>query len=329
MSMLTISYIIGGFIEGIGIANVFYGISIAQAYVYMKKCDKDPQWIQWLAAGVMLLETGNTIFLQRQQFFYSVLAIENSHLVTRIDWSVPTAVGFEILSEIIVQCFYIHRMWMFSKNLILTVGTVILLICRHGIFMYCMSDTIKYDTWTELHVSKGFMPSLISTATIIVLSDGIIAVTMAYYLYRSQSQLRRRACVIYLIQYVALLTGVMKDPEYRHLAYFVLRKHWCYPSYVAAPNSLLFCAFIILYARAVSNALFGALNARHVLRAKIEQPITLGRTSLYSGSAVFHESHSIRVDMERCTPGVDNPKTIPDSSENGNKATNTLEYIPE
>ncbi|KAK7682682.1 hypothetical protein QCA50_014065 [Cerrena zonata] len=100
-----VTSVVGGFIEGIGIANMFFGISVSQAYVYYKQWDRDPVWMKCLAATVILLETCNTVFVQRQQYFYSVLAIENPLLLLRIDWSIPVCVhsfvymDFDLVSD--------------------------------------------------------------------------------------------------------------------------------------------------------------------------------------------------------------------------------------
>ncbi|KAK7682723.1 hypothetical protein QCA50_014106 [Cerrena zonata] len=131
----SIQSLVGGFVEGIGISNILFGISIAQAYVYTQNWERDPQWMKSLAISVILLETASTVFVQRQQYFYSVLAIGNPLSLEKIDWSIPAALAFEILSEIIVQGFYVHRMWIFSKNRALTIGTSFFLACRYGFFL--------------------------------------------------------------------------------------------------------------------------------------------------------------------------------------------------
>ncbi|KAK7689041.1 hypothetical protein QCA50_007732 [Cerrena zonata] len=296
--MPSIPYTVGGFVQGIAIANIFYGISIAQAYVYVQHWEHDPRWMKWLATIIILLETGNTVFLQRQQFFYSILSIGDPLLVAKIDWSMPVALLFEVASEIFVQTFYVHRMWMFSKNRILTFGTITLLISRHGFFLYCIADTIKLKTWTETELSKIFRSFFISTAALGILTDAIIATTMAYYLYRNQSQLKRTRgvvgwLIIYFVNTGALLVGFS--------ACTII-------SYLAAPDSLLFGAFIMFYARAVANSLFGALNARHLLRAKIDKSVALSDFSNIPSRLL----HSVPIHTRLETATV--PKISPESS---------------
>ena len=84
-----------------------YGISIAQAYVYTQNWGRDPMWMKCLAVAVMyvvlvrlsdrdthtpsipfdsLLETVHTVFVQRMQYFYSVLAITDPVGIIKIDW---------------------------------------------------------------------------------------------------------------------------------------------------------------------------------------------------------------------------------------------------
>ncbi|KAK7683650.1 hypothetical protein QCA50_013026 [Cerrena zonata] len=87
--LASIPSLIGGFVEGISISNILFGITIAQFYVYTQAWDRDPKWLKCLATIIILLEIVYTVFSNRAQYFYSVLAIENPALLFKIDWSVP------------------------------------------------------------------------------------------------------------------------------------------------------------------------------------------------------------------------------------------------
>ncbi|KAK7683743.1 hypothetical protein QCA50_013119 [Cerrena zonata] len=52
------------------IACMFYGITVAQAYVYFRSPEKDPKWTTWMAGLVIGLETIHTAFFLQQMIFY-------------------------------------------------------------------------------------------------------------------------------------------------------------------------------------------------------------------------------------------------------------------
>ncbi|KAK7682720.1 hypothetical protein QCA50_014103 [Cerrena zonata] len=311
----SVTDLVGGFIEGIGISNILFGISIAQAYVYMQNWERDPKWMKWLAVSVMLLETMNTVFVQRQQYFYSVLAISDPFLLVEIDWSIPAALIFEVVSEIVVQSFYVHRMWIFSRNIALTTGTSILLLCRYGFYINCIVDTIKYKTWPELHAAMGFKPSFIATASVIIFTDTVIASTMAFYLYRKKSSIRKtRGIMTWLMVYFVNTGAILVALSTTSLITFLV-----------TPNSLLFGATILLYARALANALFGALNARLLLRTKRNETVTFGGTSISGNIGSYpHELQKVQVRVEHDTMVIGHPNESVAGSDTAFKSSQSL-----
>ncbi|KAK7680361.1 hypothetical protein QCA50_016601 [Cerrena zonata] len=96
-TLQSIPSTIGGLVEGTSISNMLFGVSVAQLYMYTQDWGRDPKWVKGLASAVMAFETIDLVFAQRGQYFYSVLAITNPSLVTRIDWSVPVCFVVSVL----------------------------------------------------------------------------------------------------------------------------------------------------------------------------------------------------------------------------------------
>ncbi|KAK7682752.1 hypothetical protein QCA50_014135 [Cerrena zonata] len=268
--MAIFASIVGGFIEGISISNILFGITVAQFYVYTQNWNRDPKWLKCLATLVILLEVAYTAFAQRGQYFYFVLAIGDPVLLIKIDWSIPAAVAVEFMTEIVVRGFYMYRMWIFSKNLALLVVSGLLLAYWAGIFsVSAIVDMIKSDAWIiykEGRGYKGYFPGVISSLSLSILLDLLTAITMVYYLYRRQSQLTRAQGILGWLMLYFVSTGVV-------LAALAGNVLICF---FASPNTLLWAGMITLYARSVSNCFFGALNARQVLRSKQGQIVTFG-----------------------------------------------------
>ncbi|KAK7683659.1 hypothetical protein QCA50_013035 [Cerrena zonata] len=206
-------------------------------------------------------------------------------------------------------------MWIFSKNFALTIGTSILLLCRYGFYINCIIGTVRYKTWPELRAAKGFRPSFISTGVVIIFTDLVIASTMAFYLYRKKSQIRKtRGIMTWLILYFVNTGAILAALSLTSLVTFF-----------AAPNSLLFCATILLYDRALANALFGALNARLLLRTKRNETVTFGGTSLSGNVGIHsHELHKVQVHVEHDTLVINDQSASLTSSDTVLKSTQSL-----
>ncbi|KAK7685553.1 hypothetical protein QCA50_011420 [Cerrena zonata] len=284
----SFSSIVGGFVEAISISNILFGVAVAQFYVYTQNWDRDPRWIKYLAINIIVFDAGYTASAQRAQYFYSVLAIGDPFLLLEVDWSIPVSVILGLFAEISVQGFYIHRMWIFSKNRPLVVTTTLLVAGRHGLFLNCIVDTIRFSTWPSLQAGRGFKPSVTSCTVLIICTDALIAITMAYYLYSRQSTLRKTQGILgWLMLYFVSTGGVLVAISVTMLICFLV-----------APNNLLWAGIIVLYARVLPNAFFGALNARQLLRNKQGEVITFGGVSIHG--------HTIATSIELChaTPGT-------------------------
>lgn len=130
---LPIAEILGGFITVIGLGLVCdasllslslpwlltfalyfysaYGVSMAQAYVYMLNSEGDPVWMKLLVTVIVyvmvshnivdlllitvarrLLETSHTAILFRELWNYTISAIVNPLVIGRIDWYVSSLI---------------------------------------------------------------------------------------------------------------------------------------------------------------------------------------------------------------------------------------------
>ncbi|KAK7680325.1 hypothetical protein QCA50_016565 [Cerrena zonata] len=45
--------LVGGFVEGISISNILFGISVAQFYLYTQHWERDSKWLKSLAIAIM------------------------------------------------------------------------------------------------------------------------------------------------------------------------------------------------------------------------------------------------------------------------------------
>ncbi|KAK7677706.1 hypothetical protein QCA50_007059 [Cerrena zonata] len=262
----------GGLIECFAISCIFYGITIAQANVYFRTCGRDPQWMKWMATTVIFLETVHTAVLLRKLYFYSVLAIKNPLNLTHVDWTIPAVLILQNVIEIIVNSFYIHRMWLYSKSIMLTIGMFFILLSRDATFLFTAIKSATFTTFGDFD-KPGIKGPLIVTHSLAIGLDALLAASMVYHLYRDRTRFRSTRGVISWMMTYYVNTGVV-------LAALTLA---ILVAYLAAPKSLLYAGFIDIYGKAMANSLFGALNSRQVIRNKIS-PVTIISTNAYAES---------------------------------------------
>ncbi|KAK7681773.1 hypothetical protein QCA50_015120 [Cerrena zonata] len=256
--MPTISEILTGLIFGVGMGLVLYGVSMAQAYVYMLNCENDPTWMKWLVAVVSILETAHTAFLFRELYTYSVTAIENPLTLGVIDWSIGTTLLSSNVIACLVEGFYVRRQWILSKSWLLTLGTSFLLFARVAVHFTVSIETFFYPTWTAFH-QKPFLNVLVQTTLALAAAvDAVVAISMVYFLRREKGTITGAKGIITWMMMYAVHSGLI----------LMAASLVVVLTFVTMKDSLTFAGFIAIIGKLYSNSLLGTLNARQVFRSK-------------------------------------------------------------
>ncbi|CAL1712491.1 unnamed protein product [Somion occarium] len=281
--MASIPALEGGLIECYGLGCILYGIAVTQAYVYFLSCKNDPQWIKWMAGTVISLETVHTAFFLRQLYFYSVGVIADSGNLSNVDWSVPVCLLVEIIIEFIAEGFYIHRLWIFSKNAYLIFVMVLILLGRHGTFLFLAFHTLLLPTFMQAIV-PAMKANFIATLCLLVALEGILASAMVYYLHQNRGRFKRTHSVVnWLIRYYVNTGAILVV-----LAIILLI------IYLVLSNSLLYVGITNIFAKSIANSLLGA----HLLRSKMHEPVIIG-TSVFASNTETrgYEMHDLQVEV--------------------------------
>ncbi|CAL1703792.1 unnamed protein product [Somion occarium] len=168
-------------------AFVLYGVTSAQAYVYMLNSKNDPRWMKALAASIWILETAHSAFVLRQLYYMVILSFGDYDAIGRIDWSLALMTLAEILIILLVEGYYIWRIWILSnKSRILTGLLIVLLCCRLGFTLCTGIYTLLTGTWVKFQGSFGPNFVVLMTNSFSAIIDGVIAISMIVLLRRSQ-----------------------------------------------------------------------------------------------------------------------------------------------
>ncbi|CAL1703522.1 unnamed protein product [Somion occarium] len=203
------------------IALLIYGVTVVQAYAYVLNYKKDDTWVKSLVYGVAFFET-------------DLLAI------VHIPWTVPTVFLINCGITILVQGFYIRRIWILSnRSLALLILLITILTLRIGFAIATFAFFVKLDTWQSFRDQTGPLVTIstgLGLAVLMDMTDGIISFLIAYSVNTGLLSMAVSIAIVFTFAF-------MKE-------------------------SLIFAGLNLIAGKLYANSLLGTLNARQVLRAQ-------------------------------------------------------------
>lgn len=263
-SIPTLDRLLGGYLITICGALILYGLCTAQSYIYMLNCKEDGRLLKSVVLIVWILESAHTGFVIHMTYHYTITAGGSILGINEIVWSVGAAFISELLIIILVQCFYLRRVWILSKQSYIIVGfTSLLLVVRTAFGLGTSVLLYIVPTWTQFHEQHGPMTTISGGLSFSVAVDLIITSFLVFYFRRGQTETKFRMthdiiriCMVYAVNTGALTMIV----SMLILVTFCLVK-----------NSLLFAGLTLIASKLYANSFLGTLNARQILRRKNEE----------------------------------------------------------
>ncbi|KAK7689076.1 hypothetical protein QCA50_007767 [Cerrena zonata] len=201
---------LGGYIMALCIAFILYGITIGQTYLFMINSKKDTVILRTTVTIVAILETIHTIFIIRQMYYLTVIGFGDSSIVQTFDWSTGGFFFAENGIVLLVDGFYIRRIWILSgQRLLPTIGLATLLVLCFGFHMAAASYTFIIPTWPRFYQKFGSSLSVEVANTTSAALDGLIAASMIFLLNRSQTGYRRTDGILRWIIAYSVNTGLL------------------------------------------------------------------------------------------------------------------------
>ncbi|KAI0071200.1 hypothetical protein K474DRAFT_1679581 [Panus rudis PR-1116 ss-1] len=293
----TVEGLLGGTLIFFCFVFMVYGVTTCQAYVYMLNCEKDPWWFKFMVLWLWMLETLHTAFCIRMLYFLFIVGYGDLSYALRIDWSF---INFIIAT---VEGFFLRRIWILSKgSYILVFGTAALLIARMTLHLTALGlgyvthttilpllgliEQLRYSadkgTWENFRSDPGPNITAQISNPLGAVVDGIIALSMIYYLQQGQSEVDRTSNIVKWIMAYTINSGAIMMV----LAVTVT------VVYVKVQDSVIFLGIIALIGKVYANCLLGTLNARGMLR---NMPSSRDRYTSRSGQGVPIELSNIHV----------------------------------
>ncbi|KAK7689049.1 hypothetical protein QCA50_007740 [Cerrena zonata] len=189
--------------------------------------------------------------------------------------------------------------------------------------------------WKDLSGDMVIKLCIEVTNSVAVITDGLLAFSLVYYLYQSRSDFDQTESIVRWIMAYTVNTGLLT----------MIVSVVIVVTFVCIKDSLLYAGLIAVEARVYSNCLLGALNARPTFRAKLPSNVfdgnhsyEMSRLGLARGVPrieVFQETLAVKADDRSITevslkesPVIDlTPKS--DGGSYGGSSIETVDKVKE
>ncbi|KAJ3991484.1 hypothetical protein F5050DRAFT_1812489 [Lentinula boryana] len=302
---ITIDNSLGALFIGLIIASVLNGVTYSQAWFYFSAQSRehsDPQWLKLTVVTVVSIDLLHQLFTSQWLYYYCVTNFANEAALNTIPWSYYVSRAFpgqlthtygsnsslpgdgrpddrsakfnQGINTIIVQTFYIWRVWKLSKSLILPgvlwsvcLAQFGLLLCELLAFDNAVIESSEYERIPDYVYRVSGLTSAAEFSTVMgpyaiatngtgTAADILIAAAMVYLLQQARSSIKRTNNVLRSVTIFTVTTGILTSV----CAIFVLAMAAAYP------GTNIEVTFYFILARLYSNSFLATLNVRDHMR---------------------------------------------------------------
>ncbi|EMD32682.1 hypothetical protein CERSUDRAFT_87723 [Gelatoporia subvermispora B] len=286
----------GVMLIGILVSAALWGIICAQVYHYYTHYN-DTRPLRIIVLVSFLLDTAHQILISHGLYTYLITWYNDPLNLLRIVWSLKVQVLVTAFNVIVVEGFFIWRVWLLGHQSVLRVLPLVLL------SLASFSTEILYYSKIKDHALITYVHEIINYAYILgaVGVAAIVAITIPtiQLLHSSKSTFTATNNVIHRLVVFMVATGVGTSV----CAILSL------VTVITSPNVLVFAVFYILLSRLATSSLLNTLNMRDGIRAALPNTVLSG--SLHFASAIGEQVTNSRLTAIRnsasVAPGVSVP----------------------
>lgn len=255
-SLGSYARVLQGPLIGSFISILLYGVSCVLTFLYFQTYPDDHVWLKCLVTIIWILESIHTGFLVSFNNTCFINGFGDLVVLRRIPWDLLVSFEISFLITLIVNLFFIWRVWRFSKK-IWAVGLLLLLsTTRYVIATVALSLGFHYSTWASF---KDHAYALLAVALgVAILGDTLLALILAYYL-RDKRTPGSAQLVTRVLAYV-VATGALTSMVVIMELIFIL----------VFPDNLAFVPFGLVLVRLYANSAMLSLNLRQHQRKPLQ-----------------------------------------------------------
>ncbi|KAJ3902885.1 hypothetical protein F5879DRAFT_962197 [Lentinula edodes] len=249
---------LGALFIGLILSAVLNGVTLSQTWFYFsaqqQREHSDALWLKATVVAVVILDFLHQLFTSHWMYDYCVTNFGNSAALDVLPWSYygmayPTGVV-----TVIVQSFYVWRVWKLSNNVIIAGAIWSLSLAQFGAFLYYVARVFGVPNASDLSLVLGNYAILVNA--IGATCDIVIACAMVFYLRQSRTSIKRTNHLLRSITVFTVTTGIVSSV----CAIMVLSMAAAYP------GTNIELTFYFMLTRLYANSFLATLNVRDHLR---------------------------------------------------------------
>ncbi|CAA7262222.1 unnamed protein product [Cyclocybe aegerita] len=223
-----------------------WGIGTAQTYSYHVNYAKDPLFWRILTIGDLL-----TSF---KVYFYVIQNYFNPRQLDIMIWGFGMQALFQDIGDLLVQCFFLMRIWLLgNKRLYLVIPPALFIAAKFGVGVAWAIKASQTDRITVSQKQYNLLSEIANGAAAI--ANILLAGTILYLLHRSRSGIRQSDNKITKIMIYTINTGAVTS------IFSVLNV----ATAIALPDAFVYGVFYFCAGRLYLNTMLASLNARKSL----------------------------------------------------------------
>ncbi|KAJ6562253.1 hypothetical protein B0H19DRAFT_1375400 [Mycena capillaripes] len=248
----------GSMLLGVIVSAILYGISLLQCLFYFTRYGRDPLYLKALVASTVFLDTVHLVLVIHTVYHYLITNYYKNDTLQVMIWSVSLEALPTGITAGLVQSFYAHRIWRMSHHSVVLTGLVLLLIVA--------TSGACGTAWVVLALQAGtyerllrISPLTISINALSTAADVIITATLCFMLQQTRPASLETETMVNRLILFTINTGLLTS--LCAIASLI--------SLIISPKTLVYASFYFCIGRLYSNALLASLNARSVIRGRI------------------------------------------------------------
>ncbi|EIW57884.1 uncharacterized protein TRAVEDRAFT_29797 [Trametes versicolor FP-101664 SS1] len=237
---------------GVCVSSMLYGVTCLQTFTYYRSAKaKNDGWLLWsLVAALLAFDSAHQAVVIHAVYNYLVLDFANPFKVINLVWSIPTEVVLNAILALILNGFLTFRLWKLSTRYYLTAIAATLSI---GNFGTNLPYAIRGFQYNNIFAAETILRTQgIAGLCISVTTEAMISFSLAYYLHRRRTGLRKSNDIITKLIALTVTTGMLTTLF--NVADLI--------AYVTAHDNLYVLFFNFMLGKLYANSLLTSLNSR-------------------------------------------------------------------
>ncbi|KAH9053232.1 hypothetical protein EDB87DRAFT_276284 [Lactarius vividus] len=294
-ALIPVDNTLGALFIGTVLSSVIYGVTWLQVYSYYNNhCSRDRWPLKSFVAFLMLLDTANLVFSTYTTYHIGITNFGDYRSNTFKTWSRPATALSAIVLEVLVQHFYVYRIYHLSGGSpFLPAAISVVALTEFGIGVaytaeasaivaHVLSLVLTSSTRSLKHIhdpGSHFQELFIAALSCKVLCDVLITVGMVYTLLSNRTRVRRTNNVLNLLAIYSINCGTL------HLAFAIS----CVTLLAKYRDALIYTPSLFITIRLSLCAFMSILNSRDNLRETLNGPegvVTFTQLNVHTGTTV-------------------------------------------